>query len=117
MWGQKTATLGNSLHGKVSGINHLENENLWKVMGLMHKEFKSGKFSHLLVDFFCFFFDLGLVSILEILTGFPETQILSCMTRTQSAESETEENTIPFINSWICLAQFLGPKPVSPILE
>lgn len=64
----------------------------------MYKEFKNAKLSHSLINFFCFFFDLGLVSILEILTGFPETQILSCVTRMQSAESKTEENAIPFIN-------------------
>ena len=68
-------------------------------MGLMYKELKNVKLSHSLVNFFCFFFDLGLVSIFEILAGFPETQILSCVTMTQSAECETEENAIPFINS------------------
>jgi len=73
---------------------------MWKkVMGLMYKAFKNVRLSHPLVNFFCFFFDLGLVSILEILTGFPETQVLSCVTRTQSAERETEENAIPFTNS------------------
>lgn len=74
---------------KVSGINHLENDNVWrKVMGLVYKEFKNVKLSHSLVDFFCFFFDLGLVSILEILTGLPETQILSCVTRMQSSRQQ-----------------------------
>lgn len=65
----------------------------------MYKEFKNTELPHSLVNFFCFFFDLGLISILEILTGFPETQVLSCITRMQSAESKTEENAMPFINS------------------
>lgn len=89
MWGHRTATFDDSLQRKVSGINHLENESLWKnVMGLMYKEFKNIELPHSLVNLFCFFFDIGLVSVLEILTRFPETQILSCVTRTWSAESK-----------------------------
>lgn len=61
------------------------------------RECKNVKSSHSLVNFFCFFFDLGLVSIFEILTGFPETQVLSCTRRIRWVQSETKE--IPFINS------------------
>lgn len=67
--------------------------------GTHAESLRNVRFPHSLVNFFCFFFDLGLVSVLEILTGFPETQILSCITRTQSAESKSKEIAILFINS------------------
>lgn len=73
------------------------------------RECKNVKSSHWLVNFFCFFFDLGLVSIFEILTGFPETQVLSCRTRIPWVQSETKE--IPFINSQTELVWFNTTQP------